>query len=120
MSTSDEERRSSNRVDAIVLVQVAESDRYGVSRDVSEKGVLIATRFRFTAGDRLELAIHGVNGVVTTMARVVRVETSPPEEAWAYQVALELDTPIPREIIEHGAKAATRLLPTSKLPPPLA
>lgn len=101
----------------MVLVQLDESTQYGVTRDVSERGLLIATRSLMKVGDRLEVAIHDRAGVVRAKARVVRVEDTPPEEAWRYRVALELDEPLPSHVVENGTKAAARFLPSSSPPP---
>jgi hypothetical protein len=117
VATEEEERRTSDRVEALVLVQLGENDGYGVTRDVSERGLLIATRSRFVVGDRIEVAIHDASGVVKSNARVVRVDETPPEEPWRYRVALELDGPIPPQVVEHGARAAATLLRSSKPPP---
>ena len=116
MATEEEERRTSGRVEALVLVQLGDKDDYGVTRDVSERGLLIATRSRFIVGDRIEVAVHGATGVVKANARVIRVQETPPEEPWRYRVALELDEPIPSQVVEHGARAAATLL-RSKPPP---
>ncbi len=116
MGSSGEDRRTSERVEALVLVQLGDDERYGVTRDVSERGLMIATRSSFVVGDRIEIVIHDATGPVRATARVVRVVETPPEEAWRYRVALELDAAISPEIVEHGAKAAATLLRHSKPP----
>lgn len=116
MGSSGEDRRTSERVEALVLVQLGDDERYGVTRDVSERGLLIATRSSFVAGDRIEIVIHDPAGPVRATARVVRVVETPPDEAWRYRVALELDAAIPQHIVEKGAQAAATLLRSSKPP----
>jgi hypothetical protein len=118
MSSTEEERRASERVDALVVVQLDDEGRYGVTRDVSERGLLIATRRRFAVGDKLSVVIHDVEGALSRVGRVVRVIETPPEESWRYRVALELEEPLPPHVVEHGARAAAMLLPSSKRPPP--
>ena len=115
---SEDERRTSDRVEAIVVVAL-EDKGHGVTRNVSGKGLLIATRSRFSPGDRLELMVYASSGTVATNAVVVRVDETPPEEAWRYRVALQLDKPLPESIIHDGAESAARLLgPPSSRPPP--
>jgi hypothetical protein len=36
----------------------------------------------------------------------VRVEKTPPSEEWPFRIALELDEPLPAELIEEGARLA--------------
>jgi hypothetical protein len=114
---SDGERRSAERIEALVIVGLDE-ERYGVTRDVSERGLLIATRSRFTPGDRIEVTIHDTESSTRATARVVRVDEAPPEDSWRYRVALELDAPLTPRVIEHGTRAAAMLLRPSRPPPP--
>jgi hypothetical protein len=116
LGSSADDRRTSERVEALVLVQLGDDERYGVTRDVSERGLLIATRSSFSPGDRIEIVILDPGGPIRTTARVVRVVETPPEEAWRYRVALELDGAIPPEIVAKGAEAAATLLRQSKPP----
>jgi predicted DCC family thiol-disulfide oxidoreductase YuxK len=109
LNKGDEERRESERIDALVLLKLDEDGRYGVTRDVSERGLLIATRSRFAPGETLAIVIQDVDGPLNRNARVVRVTETPPEESWRYRVALELDEPLPRHVIERGADAAAKL-----------
>ncbi len=112
------ERRTAERVEAIVLVQFDEQGRHGVTRDVSEKGLLIATRHHFSPGDRVEVTVHAQTGPMKVTARVVRVDETPPEEPWRYRVAMELSEPLPKDVLEEGMQAAATLLGRTSVPPP--
>ena len=118
MSTTDSERRTNDRVEAIVLVEL-ESGRMGVTRNVSGTGLLIATRSCFLEGDRLELTIHATGGAVHATARVIRVDQTPPEDTWRYRVAVQLETPLPEAVIQHGTETAARFIGRSSRPPPM-
>lgn len=121
MGSSGEDRRTSERVEALVLVQLGSDERYGVTRDVSERGLLIATRSSFAPDDRIDIVVHDASGPVRATARVVRVVETPPEETWRYRVALELDSPLPPHIVQKGADAAASLFRHAKSatdPPP--
>lgn len=116
---SEKERRAGERVEAIVVLQLDDQGRYGVTRDVSERGLLIATRNEFKPGDRLEVTIHGKGEQLKRTARVVRVEKSPPNEEWPFRIAMELDEALPSELIEQGTKAAAIFQRAgSQRPPP--
>jgi len=115
-----EERRQSQRVEAIVVVELDKEGRHGVTRDVSEHGLLIATRFRFAPKDRLELTVHSADASFKTTATVVRVDENPPNEEWRYRIGVHLDDALPADVIEDGARAAAALLPAkakSEAPP---
>ena len=111
------ERRTSKRVDAFVIVQLDKDGRHGVSRDVGERGLLVGTSEPWTVGDELEVTIGGPSTAIRTRARVVRVEETSPEEAWSFRVALELEHPVPREIVEEGARIAAALYGRGSAPP---
>src|SRR5688572_25590419 len=110
MSAPEDNRRAAERVEAMVLVQFDSEGRHGVTRDVSTKGLLIATRYAFRVGDRLEVTIHAKSGSTKTRAKVVRVEETPPSEPWRFRIAMELDEELKKETIEEGAEAAAVLL----------
>ncbi len=102
----------------MVLVQFDDEGRHGVTRDVSTKGLLIATRYGFKVGDRLEVTIHAKSGSTKTRAKVVRVEETPPSEPWRYRIAMELDEELKTELIQEGAQAAALLLKRASTQPP--
>lgn len=103
---AEDERRAGERFEAIVVLQLDEDGRYGVTRDVSERGLLIATRQALRPGERLQVVVHAKDESLPRTARVVRVEKAPPEEEWPFRVGLELDEPLPKEIIEFGTRVA--------------
>lgn len=113
---ADDERRTAERVEAIVIVELDEG-RHGVTRNVSGSGLLIATRSRFTPGDRLELTIHATSASIRSKARVIRVDETPPTESWRYRIAVELEEPLPDLVIEDGARSAAKLLGKPSTPP---
>jgi hypothetical protein len=114
MESSDANRRKSERVEAFVVVQLDKDGRHGVTRDVSDKGFLIATRSRFAPGDRLDLTVYAKSGTLEVTARVVRVDESPPGEEWSFRIAVELDGTLPQDVIDNGAAAAATLIGGSK------
>ena len=103
---SENERRTAERLEAMVIVQLDEQGRYGVSRDVSERGLLIATREELRPEDRLQVVVHVKDQSLQRTARVVRVERTPPTEEWPFRAALELDEPLPKEVIDAGTQTA--------------
>jgi hypothetical protein len=101
-----EEQRSAQRFDAIVVVSLDDKGSYGVARDASERGLLIATRHVLETGDRLNVTLQTSSGAIERSCRVVRVTVTPPEEAWRFRVALELDEPLPKETVDEGSRVA--------------
>ncbi len=106
----DKNRRTAERVDAVVVLQLDEKGSYGVTRDVSQRGLLLATRVELTPGDTLEVTVHANEQSFKRNARVVRVEKTQPHEEWPFRVAMELDEAVPEAVLEDGMRAATRLL----------
>ena len=100
------ERRAAERVEAIVVLQLDEQGRYGVTRDMSDRGVLLATRQELHIDDRVHVVVHAKGQSLKRTARVVRVQKTPPNEEWPFRVAMELDTPLPTDVIEEGTRAA--------------
>ena len=107
---SENERRTGERLDAVILVQLDDEGRYGVSRDASERGVLIATREQLRVGDRIDVVIHAKGQLLQRKARIVRLEKAPPSEEWPFRAALELDEALPKEVLEEGTRAAATFL----------
>jgi hypothetical protein len=106
-----DDRRGKTRLDALVVVRLGEG-HVGVTRNASERGLLVATQIQVAVGDRLELVVGAKTGPIPVRGRVVRVE-EPPGAELRYLVAIELDDALPRNVIEDGAKAAGDLLPPS-------
>ena len=116
---TESNRRAAERVEAIVVLQLDADGRYGVTRDVSERGLLLATRSEFKLDDRLEVVIFQKGEPLKRKARVVRVEKAAPTEQWPFFVAMELDEPFPPEVIEQGTQAAATFQRAgSQRPPP--
>jgi hypothetical protein len=98
-------RRKTQRMSAVLAVELsskAKPGRCGVTRNASEKGLLIVTPSRFAVGDELALSVligsqHGQVG-----ARVVRVEENDlaSAEVWRYRLAVELDGVLPEELLQ--------------------
>lgn len=103
----ENERRTGERVNGIVVLQLGEDGRYGVTRDMSDRGVLMATREKLEPGDRLEVVIHARGRALKRQVRVVRVERTPRNEEYPFRAALELDEPLPSDVIEEGSRVAT-------------
>jgi hypothetical protein len=110
MDSSERDRRVAERQEAVIVVALDHDGLFGVTRDVSQSGLLIATRFRFTPGDQVELTIHQPDGPLEAIGTVVRVEETPPTDEWRYRVAMHIDIPLPEAAIAAGAQAATKLV----------
>lgn len=94
------------------MVALDHDGQFGVTRDVSETGLLIATRCRYSAGDEIELTIHQPAGPpLRAKGTVIRVEEPPPPAEWRYRIAVRIDIRLPDEAIAAGAQAATKLMP---------
>ena len=109
-----DERRSGKREEAVIVVQFDDMGSYGVTRDMSDKGLLIATRHAFATGDLIDVTVLAPSGQVDRIGRVVRVERTPPTEEWPFRVAVELDEPLPSAAITDGLKVAANLRPAKK------
>ena len=116
--SDEEDRRAAQRLEGLVLVRFDAEGRHGVTRDVSEKGLRIATRSKFSVGDTIELTIYCTSGEVQVSGRVVRVQETPRTEEWRYHIGVELSEPLRPEVITDGARAATRLVGRASSPPP--
>ncbi len=113
-TTAPDPRRKTPRMPAVLAVELsskAKQRRCGVTRNASEKGLLIVTPSRFAVGEELALSVlvgsqHGKIG-----ARVVRVEENDlaSAEVWRYRLAVELDGALPEELLD-AARARTGML----------
>jgi PilZ domain len=100
-------RRKNQRMSAVLAVELSSKEkahRCGVTRNASEKGLLIVTPSRFAVGDELALSVllgsqHGQVG-----ARVVRVEENDlaSAEVWRYRLAVELDGKLPEALLDEA------------------
>jgi len=102
VDTPENKRSSTRHVGiAVVTFDANESDgRYGITRNLSEKGLLIATRTRIEVGERLTLTIRAPGVELRAEGHVLRVEKTDPSEPWPFRVAVALDTPLPAVLIE--------------------
>lgn len=67
--------------------------RVGVSRNVSDGGLMLNTPSRYVAGERVAVRVHGQDGRIATLdADVARVEEcgARSDEPWRYRVALHV------------------------------
>lgn len=115
---TENERRHDERVEALILVELDREGRHGVTRDASPHGFLIATRYRFAVGDRLDVVVHAPSATVHTTARVLRVEEAGPNEEWRYRLAVQVDATLPRGVLENGQEAAATLMRRTSTRPP--
>jgi hypothetical protein len=98
------ERRSTKRVPAFFAVELSSPSkrgRCGVTRNASDQGLLIVTPSRFAPSDRLELAVHAEGLAAKVVGRIVRIDENSmrSNELWRYSLAVELDEPLPTELI---------------------
>jgi hypothetical protein len=110
-ASSPDPRRKTPRKAAFLAVglsSTAKPGRYGVTRNASGKGLLIATSSRFAVGDELALSVLAGNTERRVSARVVRVEenavSSP--EVWRYRLAVELDEELDGALLDQGIRRA--------------
>jgi len=95
----DVERRTSPRTRIAVPVGIdgrTRKQRFGISRDASATGMLIATPSKFEVGEELALTLFvGVEERKQVRGRVIRVETNSVRstELWRYRLALEYAEP---------------------------
>ncbi len=103
------ERRESPRTRTTVAVAIdgqVRKHRFGVSRDLSATGMLLATPSKFEVGEELALTVYLAGNVSRSIhGRVTRVEINPYQsnEPWRYKLALVYDEPDPdlRERCAH-------------------
>ncbi len=107
------ERRTSPRIRAALPVNIDGSvrkRRFGISRDTSATGMLLATPSKFEIGEELALTVYfGVQESRAVRGRVIRVETNPLDsaETWRYRLALAYLERSP-ELQERCAQLASR------------
>ena len=106
-SPPSDPRRKSQRMPAILAVELSSKSkpgRCGVTRNASEKGLLIVTPSRFSVGDEVDLAVHVGSQLGRASARVVRVEENAlgSAEVWRYRLAVELDGTLPDALLDEA------------------
>jgi len=98
---SGSERRVEERFSTYVAVEIegqGKKARFGVTRDASGGGLLVATPSRFDVGAELVLRLHDTNGpspdasVRCTVVRVDEAQLSS-DEPWRYRLAVRFEDP---------------------------
>lgn len=108
------DRRAAPRAAAFFAVEIsspAKRSRCGVTRDASDRGLLVVTPSRFSPAEALELTVH-VNGLSTQLrGRVVRVDENPPTspELWRYRLGIALEEPLPSDLLDRVRDQAATL-----------
>lgn len=112
MSSSSirEDRRTKPRTAAVLAVALeseTKNGRHGVTRDMSSNGLLIVTPSHFAKGDRLKIQVHAGDIGVNVTGRVIRVDENPisSPELWRYRVGVELEEPLPTNLINAGLRS---------------
>jgi hypothetical protein len=105
-SSVRDDRRGEPRTAAVLSVALdseTKGGRLGVTRDLSATGLLVVTPSHFTKGDRLKIKVHSGAGTgVDVIGRVTRVDENPisSPELWRYRVGIELDCPLPVQLLD--------------------
>lgn len=111
-TSAGDPRRKTTRIPAIVAVELSsrtKSGRCGVTRNASEKGLLIVTPSRFDVGDELALSLLVGTQRTRASARVVRCEINDASsvEVWRYRLAVALEGELPGRLLDEArARAA--------------
>lgn len=105
--SNSSERRRDRRISgtfAIGLNSEQKRDRLGVTRDISEHGLLVVTPSRFASGEKIALRVWVGGQEVETEGHVARVaeHTKESPEVWRYRLAIELDEPLPAEVLDYA------------------
>jgi hypothetical protein len=84
--------------------------RHGVTRDLSDTGLLVVTPSSFKPGDRVRVTVHACGEDVNVSGVVARVEENPVSspELWRWRVGIALDTPLPSDFVERGLRQQER------------
>lgn len=111
--TIRKDRRRAERTPAVLAVALDTEEkhgRHGVTRDLSEKGLLVVTPSTFKRGDRVQVTVHADGEGVNVSGQVRRVDENPisSPELWRWRVGIELDEPLPTGVVERGLRAIRR------------
>src|SRR5262245_3975092 len=101
------DRRRSARTPAVLAVGLDTKEkqgRHGVTRDLSENGLLVVTPSSFKRGDRVSVTVHAGGEDMNVSGQVMRVDENPisSPELWRWRVGIELDAPLPNDFVERG------------------
>ena len=113
--TDRTERREVPRTAAVLAVGLAsdtKQGRHGVTRDLSERGLLIVTPSHFARGERLSITVHAGGVGFDVRGRVIRVDENPVSspELWRWRVGVALEGELPSDLIDHGVALSSRKL----------
>lgn len=111
---SRKNRRRAERTPAVLAVALDTQDkqgRHGVTRDLSEKGLLVITPSSFKRGDRVQVRVHAGGDGVNVSGLVARVDENPisSPELWRWRIGIELDSPLPTDFVEAGLRVSRRM-----------
>jgi hypothetical protein len=95
---------------AVGIHTEATQGRHGVTRDMSEKGLLVVTPSSFKMGDRVKVTVLAGDEDVALSGHVARVDENPVNspELWRWRVGIALDEPLPSGFIDHGVAIRNR------------
>jgi hypothetical protein len=107
------DRRRAERTPAVLAVALDTDEkhrRHGVTRDLSDKGLLVVTPSTFKRGDRIQVTVHAAGEDVNVTGQIMRVDENPisSPELWRWRVGIELDAPLPTGFVERGLRTARR------------
>lgn len=85
------ERRIVNRIPnrIPVVIDRAHAQRFGVTRDIGDGGLLLNTPSSLEPGETVKLTLHDVRGPEAREATVLRRVNSLSTDPWRYLVALK-------------------------------
>ncbi|AKU97048.1 hypothetical protein AKJ09_03712 [Labilithrix luteola] len=78
---------------AVELSSEEKAGRAGIARNASEAGLLVVTRSRFRAGEKVKLTVYAGSQNENVSGRVMRVEENPIDSAeiWRWRLAIALE-----------------------------
>jgi hypothetical protein len=97
------DRRRAERTPAVLAVALDTNEkqgRHGVTRDLSEKGLLV-----------VQVTVHAGAEDMNVTGKVMRVDENPisSPELWRWRVGIELDSPLPSDFVERGLRVSRRV-----------
>jgi PilZ domain len=83
-------RRIENRIP--VVIERPQAQRFGVTRDIGDGGVLLNTPSSLEPGERVHMVFHELQGTTHREATVLRRMSALENDPWRYLVALEANS----------------------------